>query len=119
LPARYEIATEQEMKLYPPEAFLARFPTSYGALTFSRVAFNRDLTEAFFYTEHLSGFCGEGKYVYMQKTGGKWVVARFLREGESPPLNEWLPHIFCMIGAPTNLYGRQSDPAALHLGIAV
>jgi len=38
LPARYEIATEQEMKLYPSEAFFARFPSSYGALTFSRVA---------------------------------------------------------------------------------
>lgn len=75
LPARYEIATEQEMKLYPSEAFFARFPSSYGALTFSRVAFNRDLTEAFFYTEHLCGLCGEGKFVHMRKTGGKWVVA--------------------------------------------
>ena len=75
LPVRYEVATEQEMKLYPSEAFFTRFPSSYGALTFSRVAFNRDLTEAFFYTEHLCGMCGEGKFVYMQKTGGKWVVA--------------------------------------------
>lgn len=75
LRARYEVATEREMKLYPSEAFFARFPASYGALTFSRVAFNRDLTEAFFYTEHLGGLCGEGKFVYMRKTGGKWVVA--------------------------------------------
>jgi len=75
LPARYEVATEQEMKLYPSKAFFARFPSSYGALTFSRVAFNRDLTEALFYTEHLCGLCGEGKFVYMRKTGGKWVVA--------------------------------------------
>jgi hypothetical protein len=75
LPARYEVATEQEMKLYPSEAFFARFPSSYGALTFSRVAFNHDLTEAFFYTEHLCGLCGEGKFVYMRKTGGKWAVA--------------------------------------------
>lgn len=74
LPARYELATEQEMNLYPSEAFFARFPSSYGALTFSRVAFNRDLTEAFFYTEHLCGLCGEGKFVYMRKTGGQWVV---------------------------------------------
>lgn len=75
LPARYELATEQEIKLYPSEAFFARFPSSYGALTFSRVAFKRELTEAFFYTEHLCGLCGEGKFVYMRKTGGKWVVA--------------------------------------------
>ena len=52
-----------------------RFPGNYGALTFARVAFNRSLTEAFFYTEHLCGLCGEGKFVYMLKTGGKWVVA--------------------------------------------
>jgi hypothetical protein len=58
------------MSLYPLQAFFARFPSSYGALTFSRVAFNRDLTEAFFYTEHLCGLCGEGKFVYMRKTGG-------------------------------------------------
>jgi hypothetical protein len=75
LRSRYEIATEQEMKLYPSEAFFARFPSSYGVLTFSRVAFNRDLTQAFFYTEHLCGLCGEGKFVYMRKMDGKWVVA--------------------------------------------
>jgi hypothetical protein len=75
LPGRYELATEGEMKLYPYEPFFSRFPDSYGALTFSRVAFNRDLTEAFFYTEHLCGLCGEGKFVYMRKTKGKWAVA--------------------------------------------
>jgi len=74
LPARYELATEAEMNVYPYEAFFRRFPDSYGALTFSRVAFNRDLTEAFFYTEHLCGLCGEGKFVYMRKTAGKWAV---------------------------------------------
>jgi len=74
LPAHYELATEAEMKLYPYEAFFRRFPDSYGALTFSRVAFNRDLTEAFFYTEHLCGLCGEGKFVYMRKTAGKWAA---------------------------------------------
>lgn len=75
LPGRYELATEGEMKLYSYEAFFRRFPDSYGALTFSRVAFNRDLTEAFFYTEHLCRLCGEGKFVYMRKTQGKWAVA--------------------------------------------
>src|SRR5215467_5386293 len=75
LPVRYELATEPEMKLYPYEAFLRRFPNSYGMLTFSRVAFNRELTEAFFYTEHLCGLSGEGKFVIMRKTEGKWAVA--------------------------------------------
>ena len=75
LSARYELATGQEMNLYPSAAFLTRFPAGYGVLTFSRVAFNRDLTEAYFYTEHLCGLCGAGKFVFMRKTGGKWVVA--------------------------------------------
>lgn len=75
LPARYELATEHEMELYPYEGFSSRFPNSYGALTFSRVAFNSELTQAFFYTEHLCGLCGEGKFVYMRKITGKWVVA--------------------------------------------
>src|SRR5215467_8802579 len=35
LPVRYELATEPEMKLYPYEAFLRRFPNSYGMLTFT------------------------------------------------------------------------------------
>ena len=74
LPARYELATEGELRLYPSEAFVERFPHSYGALTFSRVAFNRDLTEAFFYTEHLCGLCGAGRFVYMRKIAGKWTV---------------------------------------------
>jgi hypothetical protein len=74
LPARYELATDGEVKLYASEAFSRRFPGSYGALTFSRVAFNSDLTEAFFYTEHLCGLCGDGKFVYMRKNAGKWVV---------------------------------------------
>jgi hypothetical protein len=75
LPGRYELATEEEMRLFPSAAFVARFPNSYGVLTFSRIAFNRDLTEAFFYTEHLCGLCGEGRFVVMRKTGSKWVVA--------------------------------------------
>ena len=74
LPAKYELATDKDMNLYPSERFMARFPSSYGYLTFSPVAFNRDLTEAFFYTEHTCGMCGEGKYVFMHKVSGKWVV---------------------------------------------
>ena len=71
--APYALATEEEMKLWPSAEFMARFPDSYGVLTFSRVAFNSDLTEAMFYTEHLCGLCGEGKFVLMRKTAGKWI----------------------------------------------
>jgi hypothetical protein len=74
LSAAYALATEEEMSLYPPEQFLKRFRGSYGYLTFSRVGFNRDLTEAFFYTEHVCGLCGVGRYVFMRKVNGQWVV---------------------------------------------
>lgn len=74
LPARYELMTESESVLYPSEAFEKRFPGNYGYHTFTRIGFNHDLTEAVFYTEHMCGLCGEGKFVYMRKQSGKWVV---------------------------------------------
>jgi hypothetical protein len=73
-PSRYELMTESESTLYPYEAFEKRFPGNYGYHSFTRIGFNRDLTEAVFYTEHMCGLCGEGKYVYMRKQNGKWVV---------------------------------------------
>jgi hypothetical protein len=51
-----------------------RFPQSYGYLTFSSIAFNPDLSEALFYTEHLCGLCGGGEYVLMRKNDGRWEV---------------------------------------------
>jgi hypothetical protein len=74
LTAKYELLTQEETRSYASTQFTHRFPHSYGYLTFSRVAFNRDLTEAFFYTEHVCGLCGEGKYVFMRRLHGKWVV---------------------------------------------
>ena len=75
--ARYELVSESETASYwkgGAGSFQERFPRSYGYLTFSRIGFNRDLTEALFYTEHVCGLCGEGKYVYMRKLNGKWIV---------------------------------------------
>ena len=54
---------------------IERFPQSYGFLTFSSVAFNSDMTDALFYTEHLCGLCGGGEFVLMHKTGGNWMIA--------------------------------------------
>lgn len=56
---------------------IERFPQSYGFLTFSSVAFNSDMTEALFYTEHLCGLCGGGEFVLMHKTGGNWMIANW------------------------------------------
>jgi hypothetical protein len=74
LPVRYVLATEAETALYGTSAFEQRFPGNYGYLTFTRVGFNRNLTEAVFYTEHVCGLCGGGQYVCMRKLNGRWVV---------------------------------------------
>jgi hypothetical protein len=75
IPAEYVLATENEVQRYWDDpSLIQRFARSYGYLTFSRVGFNRQLTEAVFYTEHACGLCGEGKYVYMWKFNGKWCV---------------------------------------------
>jgi hypothetical protein len=74
LPANYALMTDSELALYPTESFWKQFPGNYGYHTFTRVGFNRQLTEAIFYTEHICGLCGEGKYVYMRKLDGKWVM---------------------------------------------
>lgn len=70
IPAQYALATDAEIA----NGFPQRFPRNYGYLTFTRAGFNRDLTEAVFYTEHICGLCGEGKYVHMRKIDGKWVI---------------------------------------------
>lgn len=75
LPAKYELASREEINLYPTEQFAKRFPDNYGYLTLSRIGFNRYLTEAVFYTEHMCGMCGGGKYVFMRKVGGHWTTA--------------------------------------------
>jgi len=51
-----------------------RFPWNYGLLTFSSIAFNSDLTDALFYTEHFCGLCSGGEYVLMHKSQGTWVI---------------------------------------------
>ena len=72
--ASYKLLTVADLELYPTEAFQKKYPTNYGYHTFSRVGFNREMTEAVFYTEHVCGLCGEGKYVYMRKIDGKWSL---------------------------------------------
>ena len=75
IPAQYILATEDEIQRSGQDPLIKqRFARGYGYLTFTRVGFNRQLTDAVFYTEHVCGMCGEGKYVHMRKINGRWLV---------------------------------------------
>jgi hypothetical protein len=58
-------------------AYYKRFPGSPGILTFSRVGFSADGTQAlFFLTNKCGGLCGTGMYVVMEKRNGRWMVEK-------------------------------------------
>lgn len=46
-----------------------------GMVTWSRVGFNADGTQALFYESYrCGGLCGTGRYMVMEKTSGGWVI---------------------------------------------
>ncbi len=54
-------------------AYYKQFPHSNGIVTFSRVGFSADGTQAFFYWSlSCGGLCGSGDYVFMEKQSGHW-----------------------------------------------
>ena len=56
-------------------AFYKQFPGSQGLLTFSRVGFSADGTQAFFYySNRCEGLCGTGEYVIMERHDGRWAI---------------------------------------------
>jgi hypothetical protein len=57
--------------------FYKRFPGSPGIVSFSRVGFSEDGTQALFYlSNHCGGLCGGGMYVVMEKRNGSWVIEK-------------------------------------------
>jgi hypothetical protein len=59
------------------EAFHRKYPKSSGFLTFSRVGFNADKTQALVYKGFsCGGLCGGGGYTLLTKKKGVWVVGR-------------------------------------------
>ena len=69
LPVNYELLSEEQLVK----------PGSYAEyVTVSRVGFNKDLSQALFYTEHICGLCGGGGYVLMERRLGQWRVKAFL-----------------------------------------
>lgn len=56
-------------------AYYKQFPGSNGVLTFSRVGFSGDGTQAlFYYSNRCGGLCGTGSYVIMEKRNGNWTI---------------------------------------------
>ncbi|HET9791106.1 MAG TPA: hypothetical protein VFR08_07375 [Candidatus Angelobacter sp.] len=57
------------------DAYYKQFPRAQGILTFSRVGFNSDGTQALlYYSNRCGGLCGAGKYVVMVKHDGRWSI---------------------------------------------
>jgi hypothetical protein len=57
-------------------AYYKQFPRAQGILTFSRVGFNSDGTQALlYYNNTCGGLCGAGEYVIMVKRDGRWSIA--------------------------------------------
>lgn len=58
-------------------AYFKQFPGSPGLLTFSRVGFSPDGTQALFYlSATCGGLCGSGYYIVMEKHSGQWVIKK-------------------------------------------
>ena len=74
VPARYALASPQEVQKFDARGFSSRFPHNYGYITLSRIGFSSGFKQAAFYTEHICGLCGNGEFVLMQKVNGHWVV---------------------------------------------
>lgn len=76
LPAKYALATTEDVRRFTTFDFEKRFPNSYGYITLSKVGFSRDGRQALFYTEHSCGLCGNGEYVLMIKANGHWTIQK-------------------------------------------
>jgi hypothetical protein len=58
------------------DLFNLHYPGSHGDLSFSRVGFNRDHTQAIVYfSQWCGGLCAKGGYLLYRKKGGSWQAA--------------------------------------------
>lgn len=57
------------------DTYYKQFPGSQGILTFARVGFNANRTQALLYwSNRCGGLCGGGGYVVMGKRKGQWII---------------------------------------------
>ena len=55
--------------------FYKKYKNSIGILEFSKIGFNKDRTQAFFYYSKISAFLnGSGHYAFYEKKNGKWKM---------------------------------------------
>ena len=78
----YQLLTQEEVDEFRPqyesggwEAFNEKYPNASGFLTFSRVGFNADVSQALvFFEESMYDQLIEGGYYFMVWQDGQWVV---------------------------------------------
>jgi hypothetical protein len=63
-----------------PRSLFIKYPEARAILTFSRVGFNTNRTQALVYfTSWCDPLCGSGDFIFLQKINGKWTVEREVR----------------------------------------
>ena len=80
-PIDYEVVTSAQLEAIFckhwgdwPE-YYKQFPGASGIVTWSRVGFNLDGTQALFYESfRCGGLCGTGRYLVMEKKNGSWMI---------------------------------------------
>ena len=80
-PIDYELVTSAQLEPifckhcgFWPE-YYKRFPGASGIVTWSRVGFNSDGTQALFYESYRCGdLCGTGRYMVMEEKNGSWMI---------------------------------------------
>jgi hypothetical protein len=61
--------------------YYEQFPGSQGILTFARVGFNADGTQALLYwSNRCGGLCGGGGYVVLGKHNGQWLIVADIQQ---------------------------------------
>ncbi len=57
--------------------FYKKYPKARGIVTFSRVGFNQERTQALVSVSYsCGGLCGQGNFIFLQMKEGKWAVER-------------------------------------------
>ncbi len=81
---KYVLVSDEEIEDYFKQsvgggwkAFYQKYPNSGGFVTFSRVGFNADQTQALVYqSHHCGGTWGGGSYLLLTKKNGAWMIER-------------------------------------------